>query len=216
MSLREMTARRIVTKAAIRELLVHDLKLIHKPAARLVYAAIVGMLHGPSASLRSRGISHLLRLHGGALSESVDAAIARRIRRMLAGGASAGNASMRAYFQSVVDRAVSAFLAGHQPDPSRLIGSRLLVLKSYRPGEPGVLAVDYSHVFPLLAGLFDLPRIAERYRIVLEPSWTGLCTADILMFTGLEVPGVRSNQRAEGPGVHRRAQLKSARRAAGG
>ena len=40
--------------------------------------------------------------------------------------------------------------------PESVFGYRALVLKSWSPGERGVLVVDYSYVFPLFAELFDL------------------------------------------------------------
>ena len=48
--------------------------------------------------------------------------------------------------------------------------------------------VDYSYVFPLLAGLFDLQSIAERYFVVLEPSWRGVCAPEIFLFSQFQVP----------------------------
>jgi glycosyltransferase involved in cell wall biosynthesis len=83
---------------------------------------------------------------------------------------------------------VSAFKTGPNSDPRRFIGSRILVVKSASPRERGVLMVDYTYVFPLLAGLFDLPRISSRYFIVLEPSWSDCCTPEILLFTMLKDP----------------------------
>jgi len=64
--------------------------------------------------------------------------------------------------------------------PERLLGTRALVLKSPRTNERGVIVIDYSFAFPLFARLFDVPRVLERYHLVLEPSWTGYCTPDIL------------------------------------
>ena len=69
-----------------------------------------------------------------------------------------------------------------------LLGYRALVLKSAGDRERGVIAVDYSYIFPLFAALFDLEAIARRYYIVLEPSWRGLCTADILAYSKFDFP----------------------------
>jgi len=73
-------------------------------------------------------------------------------------------------------------------DPKKLLGYRVLVLKSPRERERGVIAIDYSYIFPLFAGLFDVERIARDYYLVLEPSWRGLCTADILSYSKFEFP----------------------------
>jgi glycosyltransferase involved in cell wall biosynthesis len=48
--------------------------------------------------------------------------------------------------------------------------------------------VDYSYLFPLVAGLYDLDRISSRYSIVLEPSWAGTCTPEILLYSRLAAP----------------------------
>lgn len=69
-----------------------------------------------------------------------------------------------------------------------LLGYRVLVLKSAGERERGVVAMDYSYVFPLFAALYDIERIARRYYIVLEPSWRGLCTADILSYSKFDFP----------------------------
>src|SRR5205814_6603850 len=91
-------------------------------------------------------------------------------------------------YDQVIAAAAATFRAGAKPDPLRLVGSRLLVAKPWRPGERGVLYVDYSYVFPLLAGLFDLRAIADRYHLVLEPSWSGVCTPEVLLYSRLDRP----------------------------
>ncbi len=55
------------------------------------------------------------------------------------------------------------------------IGNELMILKEPDPrtGELGVLMVKYSQGFGRLAALYDLPRVLERYQVVLEPSWVG-------------------------------------------
>ena len=68
-------------------------------------------------------------------------------------------------------------------NPAALLNSRALVLKSARPDEKGVLLLDYNFVLPVFAKFFDVKRVAERYRIVFEPSWSGLCDLDILCYT---------------------------------
>ncbi len=72
--------------------------------------------------------------------------------------------------------------------PERLLGTRLLVLKSARKNEKGIILIDYSFAFPLVAKLFDLDQIANRYHIVLEPSWSGYCDFDILCYSKLDSP----------------------------
>lgn len=73
-------------------------------------------------------------------------------------------------------------------DPCRLLGTRYLVLKSPRPNEKGVLVLDYSFTFPLFAKFFDVRRIVRDYYLVLEPSWSGYCDLDVLLFTTRDGP----------------------------
>jgi glycosyltransferase involved in cell wall biosynthesis len=63
-----------------------------------------------------------------------------------------------------------------------------MVVKTSSPRERGVVIIDYNFVLPLLAGLFDLGALAQRYFIVLEPGWSGYCTPEILLFSRLDVP----------------------------
>jgi len=72
--------------------------------------------------------------------------------------------------------------------PDTLFGYRVMVLKAADDRERGVICIDYSYIFPLFAALYDVEAIARRYTIVLEPSWRGLCTADILTYTRFPFP----------------------------
>jgi glycosyltransferase involved in cell wall biosynthesis len=72
--------------------------------------------------------------------------------------------------------------------PERLFQGSAIVLKSPRSNERGVLAVQYSYVYPLLAKFFDLDKIAARYYLVLEPSWSGFCDLNVLIYTQLRQP----------------------------
>jgi glycosyltransferase involved in cell wall biosynthesis len=73
-------------------------------------------------------------------------------------------------------------------DPCRLLGTRYLVVKSPRANEKGVLVLDYFFTFPLFLKFFDVPRIVRDYYLVLEPSWSGYCDLDVLLFTTLDCP----------------------------
>jgi len=62
----------------------------------------------------------------------------------------------------------------------------LLVLKPFLSAkERGVLFVQYNDAFCKFASIYDLRRLAEYYRIVLEPSTWGYCDPAILAFLGL-------------------------------
>ncbi|MFT7422172.1 MAG: glycosyltransferase involved in cell wall biosynthesis [Psychromonas sp.] len=73
-------------------------------------------------------------------------------------------------------------------DPSRLFRSIVIVLKSYSPTSKGLIIIKYSNYFPLFFKLFDVNSIADKYHIVLEPSWAGLCEPNILLFATINKP----------------------------
>lgn len=180
-----MNPRFSILKARAREHLVHDLGPFGRPVAEGLLLTAEGLLRARSVSAQARGFALLMRLHSGAFSASVDRRVVERIRELTARERSGRPTGLWDFYDRFVAEAVTRFRAGHKPTASRLIGSRILPVKSWRPGERGVLIVDYSYVFPLLAGLFNLDAIAERYTIVLEPSWAGSCTPEILLFTRL-------------------------------
>lgn len=137
----------------------------------------------------ARAFPILSRIHrtGGSATAT------RRIEDTLAQGIAEGRggrpAALRAYFDAHIASSLQGRLAEAMvADPAMLFKYRLIVTRSPRDGERGVLVVDYSYIFPLFAALFDVPAIAERYHIVLEPSWRGLCTADILCYANYDFP----------------------------
>jgi hypothetical protein len=69
-----------------------------------------------------------------------------------------------------------------------LLGTRALVLKASRPGERGILLIDYAYAFPLFAAFFNIETVSRHYHIVLEPSWIGYCIPEILAYAHLETP----------------------------
>lgn len=72
-------------------------------------------------------------------------------------------------------------------DPERQ--GDLMVLKAYdgASGEKGVLYVMYSESIRMFPALFDLPRLASRYMLVLEPSWWGYEDATFLLYLGSDL-----------------------------
>lgn len=73
-------------------------------------------------------------------------------------------------------------------DPERFFPGMCIVLKGYENGERGVIVLKYSYSFPLFLRLFDVDKIAQRYFIVLEPSWNGYFNLDILSYLRLRAP----------------------------
>jgi len=120
-------------------------------------------------------------LHRGAFSRLADRVVEARLRRELAGD--------RGVFKRYIDTlsplpATKVFFE----DPARLLGTRILVLKSPAGDEKGVIVVDYLFVFPLLARMFDIEEIARHYYLVLEPSWSGYCDYDLLSLLAYDFP----------------------------
>lgn len=129
--------------------------------------------------------SLLFRLYGRALNRYVDRRIEKAVWNDHRAELSGQSTGLWAAYDSEIARAVASYRSGR---PLQLLGARILVVKSSKPRERGVIVVDYSYVFALLAGLFDLQAIAERYHVVLEPSWRGVATPEILLYSRLDVP----------------------------
>src|SRR5262249_55046224 len=161
-----------IAKAAVREHLAHDLGPLRDLTGRGFYAGARAL---QIAGRRAEAFKLLMRTHSGDFSESIDRRIERQLRDATARERRGERTGLWDAYDGVVAAATATFRSGPRPDPRRLIGSRLLVAKSSRPSERGVLYVDYSYVFASLAGLFDLPAIAARYHLVLEPSWADVC-----------------------------------------
>lgn len=65
----------------------------------------------------------------------------------------------------------------------------LILLKQWMPdnGEKGVILLKYNKSFEEFAAIYDLARIGEHYRIVLEPSWTPNILPSYALFAGSEL-----------------------------
>ncbi len=131
--------------------------------------------------LRAKALRLEASIHRNNLSTVADRVLEGRLRRTLADD--------RGLIQQHVDELTP------QPstqalfnDPARLLGRRILAVKSARPDEKGVLILDYFFVFPLFARWFDVKQIASRYHIVLEPSWSGYYDLDLLCYAGFDFP----------------------------
>jgi glycosyltransferase involved in cell wall biosynthesis len=182
-----VSARLSILKAATREHLTSDLGPLGGPLAMGAFLAARAAAAGP-ATLRPRGYKTLMRLHSGAFSGVVDRWIAGEIQKAMQAERAGQATGLWACFDQTIQQAVHTLRAGSRRDPKHLIGTRILVAKAARGRERGVLVVDYSYVFPLMAGFFDLAAIADRYSIVLEPSWADVCTPDILLYSRLARP----------------------------
>lgn len=70
-------------------------------------------------------------------------------------------------------------------DDSSLFHKRIFKLKDKKGEERGVLIISFD-VFGQLRGKYDIEKIAEDYHLILEPSWSGYCTPEILQFLNFE------------------------------
>jgi len=183
-----MNVRLWISKAALRERLTFDSRPLREPAAWSAYSGARALTSVGTPENRARGFKTLMRLHGQGWSPAVDRRIVDAIKQADQQDREGQPSGLHALYDSTVQAAVQDFRRGPNPDPLRFIGARVLVVKAARPSERGVLVVDYSYIFPTLAGFFDLPRIADRYTLVLEPSWTGTCTPEILNYSRLDRP----------------------------
>jgi len=170
----------MVARAAVRERLTYDLGPFGW-AAGVTFLSAAGVLR--AIGRKPQAFRLLLKAHQPAFSSHIDQRIVRIIAESIALEHHGRPTGLWAFLDGEIQRAVSEFRKSASSDPRRLIGSRILVIKSATSRERGVIVADYQYVFPLLAGLFNLPAICDRYDIVLEPSWADVCAPEILLFT---------------------------------
>jgi glycosyltransferase involved in cell wall biosynthesis len=174
-----------ILRAAARERLAFDLGPLRGPTAAGLYGAAAAL---EIAGLSPSAFQLRMRIHTAALSASVDRRIVGRLRAATACEHNGSATALSTLYDRAIQAGVDWFRRSANPNPKRLIGSRILVIKTARPRERGVLTVHYNYALPLLPGLFDLPAIVSRYYIVLEPGWSGYCVPDILLYSRLTAP----------------------------
>ncbi|MEJ0038443.1 MAG: glycosyltransferase [Gammaproteobacteria bacterium] len=130
----------------------------------------------------SRALEIETSMHRNAFSRVADGVVSRRVKRSIARPEAE---RLERYVATLTpQRSTDALFR----DPQRLLGQRIIALKSPANGEKGALLLDYSFVFSLFARSFDVERIAERYHIIVEPSWSGSCDRDVLSLAGRPFP----------------------------
>ena len=68
-------------------------------------------------------------------------------------------------------------------NPDRMLkGMAIVVASAFSGRARGVIILCYNYGFPLFAREYDIRRVLEKYHLVLEPSWSGFCTEDILSY----------------------------------
>jgi len=127
----------------------------------------------------------LCSLHRADLSNVVNRHAEQVIRQALDGHEEQVAALLEQHYRHPVR---TASTANFLDMPHLLLGIPTIVLKSPQGTEKGLLLAHYNHIFPLLAGRYDLKRIATRFHIILEPSWRGYCEPDLLCYGRLGFP----------------------------
>ena len=174
------------TVRRLQEFVRYDSRFLHAP---LAYAGLAGGTLLRNLSAVDWAFDLLTKTHSSAFSDRVADLITQQMRsdisRSRDGQVTSLDEACRRYVESYSRR---GNVPARLQDPRRMLGSRIIVLKSPRSHERGVILLGYSYVFPLFAKLFDVEAIARRYHIVLEPSWCGLCALDLLCFTLYDFP----------------------------
>ena len=155
----------------LREKVTHDWGFTRFCIGRGMYGAFRFAIQANMADRAFRLGSMLL---GSNLWAASDEAVIRAFRD-----------GMDTWVRSCLDSFLSSSRVDQRFDaePERLIGTRLLVCKSWTPRERGLVVLDYNFAFPVFVRRFDLDRIAERYRLYAEPSWTGLVCEEVMCLT---------------------------------
>ncbi|MFZ0927656.1 MAG: glycosyltransferase [Syntrophobacteraceae bacterium] len=73
-------------------------------------------------------------------------------------------------------------------DPGKMLVSAIMVLKSPTEHERGVIITNYNHYFSVIQKLFDIHGISKKYYVVLEASYSGYCSEDVLCYTLIREP----------------------------
>jgi glycosyltransferase involved in cell wall biosynthesis len=135
---------------------------------------------------RYRAFRLLSSIHRADWSQSADRYVERRVRDEVS--RALGGMPSTVLSEHVLSLTPTAGTQKFFDNPERLLGARIIILKSPAPREKGIVLIDYSFAFPVVAKFFDLARIAERYHVVIEPSWSGYCDLDVLCYAPYGFP----------------------------
>ena len=162
----------------LKEFLSFDFPVFQVPVA---VAGLLVTLCLLALGKRARAFAGLMALHRANWSGLANSVAETLVRQELHAGRSSVDPP-NVFRQHVRDLQPTPGTERFFEKPTSLLRTRILVLKSPRPSEKGILVIDYSFVFPIIAKFFDLPRIAEKYHIVTEPSWSGYCDPNVLCY----------------------------------
>lgn len=171
-----------LTFLRIKEYLQFDAHWLHRPMAVTVWLVASQLVR---IGQMRRGFGLMAALHRGAYSKWTTNWTEEFVRKSIATGDAKWKAMLDDFVASV---SVTTGTANFFKDPLRMLGTLVLVLRSATDDQKGVVLIKYNHVFPLFARFFDLEKIAKRYHLVLEPSWSGYCDLNLLAYTRLKEP----------------------------
>lgn len=176
-----MTSIRQKARLGIRDLKERILFDFAPARAVLAFGSLAVGMAALLAGRQRQGAEILARTHRAGLNKTVDRIVERSFRSALHQGPGRIAAALR--------NALLTYPASVEPTPptaqfhefpERLLGGCMIVLKSPTENERGVLYLYYSYVYPLFLKYFDVESILSKYRIVIEPSWSGHCDLNIL------------------------------------
>jgi glycosyltransferase involved in cell wall biosynthesis len=173
-----------IARERFREWLFFDSRIARAALAIAAYLVGISMLW---AGRNDRGAAILAQAHRANALGIVDRAIERLFKRALDGASDRLAKGVRTAIASYPENVpVAPHTRQFLDDPDLLLNGCSLVLKSPAANEKGVLYLYYSYVYPFFVRAFNMNAITQRYRIVLEPSWSGFCDMNVLSLAILD------------------------------
>lgn len=170
-----------ISKARFKEWLLFDSILLASVVRFCV--GVSGLLLYYSGS-RKWSFRLMSAVHGAGKPRQLCGAIEGVMRQALRADRSPAREGFDRYFRSHIETSPQRALPVIAKEPQRMIKNLAIVVASPQPsGARGVIILNYNHIFPHFAREFDVRRIAERYHLVLEASWSGYCVEDVLCYT---------------------------------
>jgi glycosyltransferase involved in cell wall biosynthesis len=138
---------------------------------------------------RKKGFAILSTIHRSAILDWGN----RRVEQLVRCAAQASrqgkpHSLFQVYDQYVQETSPTDHTRRFFQSPEKMLNGNVIVLKSPSAGEKGVILLYYSYTYQCFAKLFNLDAIMERYYLILEPSWSGLCDLAVLFFTRKKQP----------------------------
>ncbi len=158
--------------------MLHDWQASKVIIAAFLYCTGILLLR---LNMGAKGTALLARTHRAGLSFFFDGRIEGIFREALSGSNGRIPARVSAAINDFPNsRHYSANARRIVDSPTSLFDGHAIVLKSASALERGVIYLFYSYTYPIFLSLYRAEEISKKYRIVLEPSWSGFCDLNIL------------------------------------